>query len=114
MDLQKVYDNIGTLCTIIAVMPMIKSFLNSKPVLAFLKDVRGKISPYAFTIGAFVSKNKVYFNFSFKLIGEVSFALCITGATCVYLIGAKIGAVLIFITLGLILKWFYGKLLIIS
>lgn len=114
MDLQKVYDNIGTLCTIIAVIPIIKRFLNSKPILTFLEDLRLKLSPYAFMVGAFVSKNKVYFNFSFKLIGEVSFALCITGATCVYLIGAKASAVLIFITLGLVLRWFYGKLLIIS
>lgn len=114
MDAQKLYDNIGTLCTIIAAAPMIKSLLNSKPVLVFLEDLRVKFSPLAFKIEENIKKHKAFINFILRTIGIGSFALCIAGATCAYILGAKIEAVLIFITLGLVLRWFYGKLLIIS
>ncbi len=114
MDLQKLFDNLGTISSIICAVPIVNDFLRSKFVLSFFEDIRLRLSPWAYKIEKIVLKNKTFINSILKLLGIGSFGICIVGATCVYLLGAKIGAILIFIILGLILKWFYGKVLIIA
>lgn len=108
MNIQNILDTTEKMLSIIvSVIFLIKLLRNTS-----MERARLILLPYAITIEFFVIKNKTYFNFTFNVIGQFAFALCIVGATCNYLLGGNMATTVGFIILGIAIRWLYSKFIV--